>query len=157
MRFELQHHRESKGWRGLSPEFGVVRLYVERFVTGVRCAERFVTGVRGGSTVLNLLYLHHCRGNKVCRVLFYIYSVAGETRCAGCLCPSSGWFKHIEPLPDRASKVWRVLTHEFGEVRPYRNFSINRVKGETRRAGCLYTSSGWFSTSNLHEPLQRCR
>ena len=23
--------------------------------------------------------------------------VAGETRCAGCLCNCSGWFKHIEP------------------------------------------------------------
>ena len=31
--------------------------------------ERFVTCVWGGSTVPNLLYIHHCRGNKVCRVL----------------------------------------------------------------------------------------
>ena len=29
--------------------------------------ERFVTCVRGGSTVPNLLFLQHCRGNKVCR------------------------------------------------------------------------------------------
>ena len=28
---------------------------------------------------------------------FSIYIVVGETRCAGCLCTSSGWFKHIEP------------------------------------------------------------
>ena len=28
---------------------------------------------------------------------FSIYIVAGETRCAGCSCTSSGWFKHIEP------------------------------------------------------------
>ena len=75
---------------------------------------------------------------------FSIYIVEGETRCAWCLCPSSGWFKHIEPLHYRDSKVWRVLTHEFGVVRPYRNFSINIVKGETRCAGCLCTSSGWL-------------
>ena len=54
---EPQHHRDSKVWRGLSHEFGVVRLYRT----------------------------------------FSIYITAGETRCAGCLCTSSGWFKHIEP------------------------------------------------------------
>ena len=75
---------------------------------------------------------------------FSIYIVAGETRCAWCLCPSSGCFKHIEPLHYRDSKLWKVLTHEFGVARPYRNFSINIVKGETRCAGCLGTSSGWF-------------
>ena len=26
-----------------------------------------------------------------------IYIIAGETRCAGCLCTSSGLFKNIEP------------------------------------------------------------
>ena len=107
---EPQHHRDSKVWRGLSHEFGVVRLYRT----------------------------------------FSITIVAGETRCAWCLCPSSGWFKHIEPLHYRDSKVWRVLTHEFGVVRPYRNFSINIVKGETRCAGCLCTSSGWFKHIEPH-------
>ena len=48
------------------------------------------------------------------------------------------------------SKVWRVLTHEFGVVRPYRNFSINIVKGETRCAGCLCTSSGWLKHIEPH-------
>ena len=41
--------------------------------------ERFVTCVRGGLRTSS------------------IYILAGETRCAGCLCTSSGWFKHIEP------------------------------------------------------------
>ena len=35
----------------------------------------------------------------------------------------------------------RVLSHEFGVVRL---FSIYIVTGETRYAGCLYTSAGWF-------------
>ena len=54
---EPQHHRASKVWRGLSQEFGVVRLYRT----------------------------------------FSSYVLAGETRCAGCFCTSSGWFKHSEP------------------------------------------------------------
>ena len=62
--------------------------------------------VRGGSSTSNLLEPHLCRDSKVCRVLshefgvvrtYRTYIVAGETRCAGCLCTSSGWFKHIEP------------------------------------------------------------
>ena len=137
---------------------------------------------------------------------FSMYIVTGETRSAGCLCTSSGWFKHIEPLRTysnhniteiarcgevchmssgwfdctepslstamqgkqgvhgayawwfkhieplhyRASKVWRVLTHEFGVVRPYRHVSTNIVKGETRCAGCLGTSSGWFKHIEPH-------
>ena len=52
---------------------------------------------------------HYYRDSKVCRVLshefgvvrlhrtFSIYIVTGEARCAGCLCTSSGCFKHIEP------------------------------------------------------------
>ena len=82
---------------------------------------------------------------------FSNYSSAGETRCAGCLCTSSGWFKHHEPqrtytnhMHHRVSKVCRGLSHEFGVVRLYRTFSLYSVTGETRRAGCLGNSSGWF-------------
>ena len=96
--------------------------------------------VQAHRTSSNLLEPHHHRDSKVWRGLshefrvirlyrtFSIYIVEGETKCAWCLCPSSGWFKHIEPLHYRDSKVWRVLTHEFGVVQPYRNLSINIVK-----------------------------
>ena len=154
--------------------------------------------VQAHRTSSNFLEPHHYRDRKVCRVLshefgvvrlhrtFSIYIVTGETRCAGCLCTSSGWFKHIEPRrtflnhiiteiarcvvfchmrsgwfdhtePSLStslkgkqgvqgaygpvfggsstsnllepyhysdSKVFRVLSHEFGVVRPYRTFSI---------------------------------
>ena len=64
------------------------------------------------------------------------------------LCTCSGLFKHSSNLPEphhyRDSKVCRVLSHEFGVVRPYRTFSVYIVTGETRSAGCLCTSSGWF-------------
>ena len=54
----------------------------------------------------NLLEPHHYSDSKVLSHefgvvrlyrTFSIYIVAGETRCAGCLCTCSGWFKHIEP------------------------------------------------------------
>ena len=117
-------------------------------------------------TSSNLLELHPHRDNKVYKFLLYefgvvrlyrtfsIYIVIGETSCAGCLCTSSGWFKHTEPLlelhPDRDSKVHKFLLYEFGVVRLYRTFSIYIVIGETSCAGCLCTSLG--CTPNLFEP-----
>ena len=91
---------------------------------------------------------------------------------------SSGWFDHTEPSlstslqgkqgvqgayalvlggsstsnlvePSR-TKVCRVLSHEVGVVRLYRTFSIYIVAGETRSAGCLCTSSGWFKHIEPH-------
>ena len=91
---EPQHHRASKVWRGLSPAFGVVRLYRT----------------------------------------FSNYSSAGETRCAGCLCTSSGWFKHSKPhrtytnhRHHRVSKVCRGFSQEFGVVRLLWTFSLYSV------------------------------
>ena len=49
-----------------------------------------------------------------------------------------------KPHHYRDRKVCRVLSHEFGVVRPYRTFSVYIVKGETRSAGFLCTSLGWF-------------
>ena len=56
-----------------------------------------------------------------------------------------------EPLHHRASKVCRGFSQEFGVVRLYRTFSLYSVTGETRSAGCLGNSSGWFKHS---EPLR---
>ena len=154
--------------------------------------------VEAHRTSSNLLEPHHYRDSKVCRVLshelgvirpyrtFSIYIVAGETRCAGCLCTCSGLFKHIEPrrtflnhiiteiakcvnfchmssgwfdhtepplstsLQGKQSKVWKLLSHEFGVVRPHRTFSVYIVTGETRSAGCLFTSSGCFKHIEPH-------
>ena len=87
---------------------------------------------------------------------FSIYIVTGKTRCAGCLCTSSGWFKHIEPHRTFSNHIiteiarCRALSHEFGVVRPYRTFSVYIVTGETRSAGCLCTSLGWFKHIEPH-------
>ena len=80
---EPQHHRDSKVCRGLSHEFGVVRLYRT----------------------------------------FSMYIVTGETRSAGCLCTSSGWFKHIEPH------------------RTYSNHNITEI---ARCGEVCHMNSGWF-------------
>ena len=83
-----QHHGDSKVWRGLSHELGVVRLYQ----------------------------------------IFSIYIIAGETRCAGCLCTSSGWFKHIEP---------------------YRTYSNHKITEIARCEEVCHMSSGWFDCTTL--------
>ena len=78
---------------------------------------------------------HPFRDSKVCRVLshefgvvrmyrtFSIYIVTGETRCAGCFCISSGWFKHIEPR---------------------RTFSNHIITEIARCVEFCHMSSGWF-------------
>ena len=80
--------------------------------------------VQAQRTSSNLLEPHHHRDSKVWSVLphefgvvrlyrtFSLpnYIVTRETRCAGCFCTSSGWFKQLlEPQQHRDSKVWRVL------------------------------------------------
>ena len=56
----------------------------------------------------------------------------------------------LKPQHHRDSKVWRGLSHEFRVVRLYRTFSIYIIAGETRCAGCLCTSSGWFKHIETH-------
>ena len=51
------------------------------------------------------------------------YIIAGETRCAGCLCTSSGLFKHIEPH------------------RTYSNHNISEI---ARCEELCHMSSVWF-------------
>ena len=91
-------------------------------------------------TSSNLLQPHHHRDKKECRVLphefgvvqlcrtFSIYIVTGETRHAGCLCTSSGWFKSIEP------------------PRTFSNHIITEIR---RSVEFFHMSSGWF---NCAEP-----
>ena len=135
---------------------------------GVQCARALVLG---GSSASNIFEPHHRRDSKVCRVLpqafgvvrlyrtFSNYIFIGETRFAGCLCTSSGWFKRIEHLsrgnkvctvayalvrggstvPNllylnlyRGNKVCSVLMHYFGVVQAHRT-SSNLLKPHHRR------------------------
>ena len=99
---EPQHHRASKVWRGLSQEFGVVRLYRT----------------------------------------FSSYLLAGETRCAGCLCTSSGWFKHSEPHRTYMSLGWFDCTEpSLGTL----------LQGKQGVQGATALGRGGSSTANLLE------
>ena len=136
--------------------------------------------VQAHRTSSNLLEPHHYRDSKVCRVLshefgvvrlhrtFSIYIVTGETRCAVCLCTSSGWFKHIEPrrtFPNHIiteiakcvefchmSSGWFDHTEPSLSTSLQGKLSIYIVTGATRYAGCFALVRGGSSTSNLLEP-----
>ena len=116
---EPHHHRDSKVWRVLPNEFGVVRWYRT----------------------------------------FSIYIVTGETRCAGCLCTSSGWFKHIEPLRTfsnhiiteiaRCGEFCRMSSGWFDGTEP----SLSTLlQGKQGVQGAYALVRGGSSTSNLLEP-----
>ena len=91
--------------------------------------------VQAHRTSSNLPEPHHYRDSKVCQLLshefgvvrpyrtFSVYIVTGETRSAGCLCTSSGCFKHIE-LP-----------------RTFWNHIITKI---ARCVEFCHMSSGWF-------------
>ena len=132
--------------------------------------------VQAQRTTANLLEPQLHRASKVCRRLaqevgvvrlyrtFSLYLVTGETRSAGCLYKSSGWFKHLEPHRTYSNHNSTELAR-CGEVCHRRSgwvecttFSIYSVTEETRSAGCLSTSSGWEplrTSSNLQHRVSK--
>ena len=133
--------------------------------------------VQAQRTSSNLLEPPHRRDCKVCRVFsqefgivrlyrtFSNDSVTGKTRCAACFCTSSGWFKHIEP-PRTLSNHSLTELARCGELCHMSSewFDCTEPTGETRCAGCLCTSSGWFKhnepprtfSNHLITELARC-
>ena len=118
--------------RGLSHEFGVVRLYRTFsnciFTWGTRCVCTY-TLVPGGSTTANL-FSKHFSTKKARRVEVFRMS--------------SGWFDYTEPHLHRGNKVCRVPMLYFRVVQPQRT-SSNLL--EPLQCGCVevfYMSSGWF-------------
>ena len=129
--------------------------------------------VQAHRTSSNLLEpQQHCdskvwRGlSQECRVVrlyrtFSIYSIAGETRCAGCLCTSSGWFKHIEPhrtytnhtFTERArcGEVCHKRSGWFDCTEPALSTSLQGKQGVQ---GAYALVRGGSSTSNLIEPTR---
>ena len=95
----------------------------------------------------------------MCRVLSHEFGVVrlyrtfiftGETRCAGCSCTSSGWFKRIESprtfsnhiITERARCVefCHLSSGWFDCTEP---FEQHHSRGN-KCAGCVCTSLGWF-------------
>ena len=108
---------------------------------------------------------------KVCRVLshefgvvrlyrtFSIYIITGETRYEGCLCTSSGWFKHIEPRRTfsnhiiteiaRCVEFCHMSSGWFDRTEPSLSTSLQGKQGVH---GAYALVRGGSSTSNLIEP-----
>ena len=92
---------------------------------------------------------------------FSLYIVTGETRSAGCLCTSLGWFKHIEPHRTssnhniteiaRCGEVCHRRTGWFDCTEPSLPTS---VQGKQGVQGAYALRRGGSSTSNLSEPTR---
>ena len=140
----------STGWFDCTEPSLSTSLQRQQGMQGACAQMMWVEVVQAHRTCSNLLEPHHYKDSKVCRVLshefgvfrpyrtFSFYIGTGETRYAGCLCTSSGWFKHIEPRRTFSNHIITkiaVLSHDFGVVRLYRTFSIYIVTGATRYRG----------------------
>ena len=119
----------SSGW------FNYTELSLTTSLQGKQGVQGAYTLVRGGSSTSNLLEPHHCRDGKVLSHEFGMvrryrtfsnYIFTGEARCAGCLCTSSGWFKHVEPP---------------------RTFSNHNIAEMARCVEFFHMSSGWFDST----------
>ena len=127
--------------------------------------------VRVGSSTSNLIELSGTRDSKVCSVLsrefmvvrlhrtFSIYIVTGETRCAGCLCTSSGWFKHIEHRRTFPNCIITEIVRcvEFchmssGWFNCTEHSLSTSLQGKQGVQGAYALVRGGSSTSNLVEP-----
>ena len=110
--------------------------------------------VQAHRTLSNLPEPHHYRDSKVCRVLSHEFAVVRPYRtvsvwCAGCLCTSSGCFKHIEPRRTFTSLQCRVLSSGwFDHTEPSLSTSLQGKQGVQ---GVYALVWGGSSTSNLIE------
>ena len=90
---------------------------------------------------------------------FSIYIVTGETRSAGCLCKSSGWFKHIEPHRTYSNHIITEIAR-CGEVCHMSSGWVDctepslgtSLQGKQGVRGANAIVRGGSSTSNLIEP-----
>ena len=130
--------------------------------------------VQAHRTSSNLLEPHHRRDNKVCTVLshefggvriyrtFSNYIFTGETRCAGCLCTSSGWFKRIEPPRTFSNHIIAEITrcvelfHMSSEWFDYTEPSLTTsLQGKQGVQGACALVRAHRTSSNLLEPHHR--
>ena len=132
---------------------------IERFVEFCTCSGLF-TCIEPPRTFSNHIitkiaryveFCHTSSGWFDCTEPSLSTSFTGETRCAGCLCTFSGWFKHIEPRRifsnhiiteiARCVEVCHMSSGWFDFTEPSLSTSFT---GETRCAGCLCSCSGWL-------------
>ena len=169
---ELHPHRDSKVYRVLLHEFGVVRLYrtFSIYISSgdtrcARCNMHQFGEVQTQRTSSNLLKLHPHRDNKVYKFLLYefgvvrlyrtfsIYIVIGETSCAGCLCTSSGWFKHTEPLRTFSNYILtEILLFAYSRVNVGRLVTCTKWGTKEIKGAYALVRGAHRTSSNLLEP-----
>ena len=114
-------------------------------------------------TILTLTELARCVGCFCTRAGWFKHvephrtytnhTITELARCVGCLCTRSGGSSTSnlhEPLQHRASKVCRVLLHEFGVVQAQRTNTNHSLTELARCVGCFCTRAGWFKHSEPH-------
>ena len=111
--------------------------------------------VQAHRTSSNLPEPHHYRDSKVCRVLSHEFGVVRPYRTVsvwcGCLCTSSGWFKHIEP---RRTFPNHIIT-EIAKCVEFCHMSsgwFDHTEPSLSGVGAYALVRGGSSTSNLVEP-----
>ena len=98
---------------------------VARFVYRVLSHQNLLYAyvIQGGSSTLNILEPSRTTSSQrhLGQVIRLMNGFVEELGRHDNLCPSSGWFKHIEPSlsTTEVGKVCRVLQHEFGVVQLY--------------------------------------
>ena len=80
---------------------------------------------------------------------FSMYIVTGETRSAGCLCNSSGWFKHIKPHRTYSNHHNITEIARCGEVCHMSSMCLNHPELVHKHPAHLVSHR---TSSNLHEP-----
>ena len=122
---ELHPHRDSKVYRLLSHEFGVVQLY-RTFSNYISSGDTRCAGCSKFPVVKSRLYIdffHMSSGWFDCTEPSPTTSLQGIQGVQGAICTGSGRFKHIEPH------------------RTFSNYILTEI---ARYIEFFYTSSGWF-------------
>ena len=124
--------------------------------------------VQAHRTSSNIPKPHHYRDKKVCRVLSHEFGVVRPYRtvsvwCEGCLCTSSGCFKHIQPrrtFPnhiiteiEKCVEFCHMSSGWFDHTEPSLSTSL---QGQQGMQGAYALVRGGSSTSNLIEPSCTC-
>ena len=127
--------------------------------------------IQAHRTSSNLLETQHNRASRTYRGLSYEFEVVrwsrifsnylftGETRCAGCLCTRSGWFKRIEPPRTCSNHIIAEIARcveffhmRFGWFDCTETSRPTALQGKQGLQGAYALGRGGSSASNLLKP-----
>ena len=172
---EPHHYRDSKVRRVLSHEFGVVRLHrtFSIYIVTGRTRSAGCLCISSGwfkHIEPRRTFPNHIITEEIARCLEFCHMSSGwfpkllylhRYRNAGCLCTSSGWFKHIEPRRTLSNHIITEIARFvefchmssgwFDHTEPSLSTSL---QGKQAVQGAYALVRGGSSTSNLIEPFR---